>query len=80
MKFITVFITILFLTIPSFSEIKEFPSDKVLVDTDLAEVIYIPRDVDYNYHLKKQETKYVHRPSLKEIIFGKKKCSKTCGK
>lgn len=76
MKYTITAILLLFLAIPSLSEIKEFDSDKVLVDTDTGQVIFIPRDIDYKYGIDSKSVKYDKKPSLKEAIFGRKGCGK----
>ncbi len=76
MKYLLTTLVLLFLVLPSFSGIKEFPSDKILVDTDLGTVIYVPREIDYKYHIDLRSVKYEKRPSLKEVIFGRKGCSR----
>lgn len=75
MKYLVTVVLFLFLVIPSFSKIKEFPSDKVLVDTNSGTIIHTPRNIDYDYHKALKKIKYEKRPSLKETIFGRKGCS-----
>jgi hypothetical protein len=74
MKFLLSTLCILFLITPTLGEIKEFDSDKVLVDTDLGQVIYVPREIDYDYHKSTTKLDKEYRPSLKDLILGRKPC------
>lgn len=76
MKFLLSLILVLILTVPSFAEIKGFETDKVIIDTESGKVLFIPRDLDYNYHYGNRSIEYDKKPSLKERIFGKKGCGK----
>jgi len=77
MKYLITIVAFLFFTLPALSEIKEFDSDKVLVDTDLGQVIYVPREIDYDYHKSTSKLDKEYRPSLKDLILGRKSCG--CG-
>lgn len=76
MKYLVTLIAFLFFTLPALSEIKEFDPTKVLVDTDTATVIYVPRELDYKYAVDTRQLKYETRPNLKELIFGRKSCGR----
>lgn len=80
MKYLITVVAFLFFTLPALSEIKEFDPTKVIIDTETATVIYVPRELDYEYSVDTRRLKYETRPSLREIVFGRKSCSKGCGK
>ncbi len=70
-------------TITNANDILAADPTKVLVDTTTGQVIYMPRDIDYDYALKKQAIEAqvqvtiegMKPVSIKDKILGKK-CSK----
>lgn len=76
MKYLIAAVICLFCTMPGLCEIKEFDPTRVIIDTDTAEVIYIPRELDYQYAYHTKNKRYENRPNLKELIFGRKGCNK----
>lgn len=85
MKQLLLALIILGSTAPTFAGIVQVDPTKVIIDTDTGAVIFMPRDLDYdfalasktldiNYALETKKADKIHIPSLKEILLGKSSC------